>query len=188
LDRCLTSFITVVEEHVNKRNGLYSPDAKDVSASCLLSFESVILTLSSSQRFAFGKSKTMTEFDTSVRLRLLMKTLGQDQPLILLFHNAKSEKNYFQLMNIDDLENAPERIPNVLLRPTTSTFKNKEWKGSIVLDTQRLWKSYLIGKEGEKDAPLALGKICKNIGVTTKYLHNAGERSICPNMLHYFLC
>lgn len=111
---------------------------------------------------------------------MLIKKLSQGlndstQPLVFLFHNAAAEKNYFQLMNIDILDNAPERVPMSLLRPTPSDFRNNKWSGNVVLDTQRLWKSFLIGKEGEKDAPMALGKICKSLGVTTKYLHNAGE-------------
>lgn len=131
------------------------------------------------QRFAFGKSRTLTEFQSQVYLRILIKKLSQglndaSQPLIFLFHNAASERNYFQLMNIDVLDNVPERIPLNLLRPTPSDFRNNKWSGYVVLDTQRLWKSFLIGKEGEKDAPMALGPICKSLGITTKYLHNAG--------------
>lgn len=101
---------------------------------------------------------------------------GQKQPIVFLFHNATAEKNYFQLMNIDVLDNAPERIPARLLQPTAAHFKNGDWSGNIVLDTQRLWKAFLIGTGQEKDAPLALGKICKAVGVTTKYLHNAGKQ------------
>ncbi|KAK9899812.1 hypothetical protein P389DRAFT_4266 [Cystobasidium minutum MCA 4210] len=153
----------IIEEHRDKRNGVYSPDAKD--------------------RFAFGKSRTLTEFQSQVYLRILIKKLSQglndaSQPLIFLFHNAASERNYFQLMNIDVLDNVPERIPLNLLRPTPSDFRNNKWSGYVVLDTQRLWKSFLIGKEGEKDAPMALGPICKSLGITTKYLHNAGNDAL----------
>lgn len=100
---------------------------------------------------------------------------GQKQPVVFLFHNATAEKNYFQLMNIDVLDNAPERIPNSLRQPTAASFKKGDWSGYVILDTQRLWKAFLIGTGQEKDAPLALGKICKSLGVTTKYLHNAGK-------------
>lgn len=153
----------IIEEHQEKRNGLYSPDAKD--------------------RFAFGKSRTLTEFESQVHLRMVIQKLGQGlngqkQPVVFLFHNAAAEKIYFQLMNIDVLDNAPERIPASLLKPSLSSFKNGQWSGNIVLDTQRLWKAFLVGTDQEKDAPLALGKICKALGITTKYLHNAGNDAL----------
>lgn len=109
---------------------------------------------------------------------------GHKQPLVFLFHNAAAEKNYFQLMNIEDLDDAPERIPNALLRPTPSDFRNGKWSGNIVLDTQRLWKAFLVGSGQEKDAPLALGKICKSVGVTIKYLHNAGMLRFRSNPIY----
>ena len=115
--------------------------------------------------------------------RLSQGTNEQSQPLVFLFHNAAAEKNYFQLMNIDVLEKienggAGARIPMNLLQPTPAQLRSGAWAGNIVLDTQRLWKAFLVGTGEEKDAPLALGKICKAIGVTTKYLHNAGKLSL----------
>lgn len=109
--------------------------------------------------------------------RLSKSSTGQPLPLVFLFHNAAAEKNYFQLMNIDVLDNveAGARIPLNLLQPTPAQFRTGGWAGNIILDTQRLWKAFLVGTGEEKDAPLALGKICKAIGVTTKYLHNAGK-------------
>lgn len=173
------NFLTlVIKEHEDKRNGVYSPDAKDVST---LPRHNIKHTDAMPlQRFAFGKSKTLTEFESQVYLRMLIKKLseglnGSKQPLIFLFHNAAAEKNYFQLMNLDVLDNAPERIPAALLRPTPADFRNEKWSGNVILDTQRLWKAFLIGDPKEKEAPLALGKICRELGVATKYLHNAGE-------------
>jgi hypothetical protein len=106
-----------------------------------------------------------------------MRLLSRDQPLILLFHNAAAEISYFEQMNIS-LSDHPERVPRAILED----FRDgKAQRGdlrssTLILDTQRLYKSFTYGtEEAYKDPHIALGKMAKRLGIEPKFLHNAGE-------------
>lgn len=113
----------------------------------------------------------MSESDIPVKLLFLINKYSRNQPLVLLFHSASAEISYFEVMDID-LHDYPTRIPQRLL-DMGSTGQRKE---VIILDTQRLWKSYIKGTDQDvKDPVTALNKVCRKLGLPTKHLHNAGE-------------
>ena len=175
----------VVKEHEDKRNGTYSPDARDVRPPSLTSRTVKLTRLP--QRFVFGQSKYLSEDKLPLYLKYKMVQLAKNpdvsdiqQPLIVLVHDARSEKQYFELMGIS-LSDFAERVPTRLLEPVldeagNAVFKARDRKDKLLFDTQRLWKAYLLAMEVEMDKPpLSLGGICKKLGINVKYLHNAGE-------------
>lgn len=141
----------------------------------------------SSQRFVFGQSKYLSEDKLPLYLKYKMVQLAKNpdvadiqQPLIVLVHDARSEKQYFELMGIS-LSDFAERVPTRLLEPIldeagNAVFKARDRKDKLLFDTQRLWKAYLLAMEVEMEKPpLSLGGICKKLGINVKYLHNAGQ-------------
>lgn len=132
------------------------------------------------KKFAFGTSKKLTEHEVAVRLRFYMKALSQEQPLILLFHNAEAEKTYFEQMNIE-VKDFVERVPMTVLNDIRNGRARRGEARShiIILDTQRLYKSFTYETPDAYEQPqIALGKLAKKLGITPKYLHNAGEPSV----------
>lgn len=109
-----------------------------------------------------------------------MKSLARDQPLVLLFHNAAAEISYFSQMTIE-LSDYPERVPRAILENfAAGTATRGEERGKIlILDTQRLYKSFTNGTpDAYKDPQIALGKMAKRLGISPKYLHNAGAQQV----------
>ena len=99
-----------------------------------------------------------------------MKTYSKTTPLILLFHNASAERQYFELMNIN-LEEYRDFVPARLLQMNPGTNRADK----IILDTQRLYKAYLLLEDETGQPKLGLENICKKLGIPTKHLHNAGK-------------
>lgn len=174
----------VVAEHEHRRNGLYSPDAKNVSkADSYAVVSKVTYPLVFLQKFAFGKSKKLNEHQVSVRLRFLMKILSREQPLVLLFHNAAAEKEYFKQMDID-IDDLPERVSRALLEDFRDgkAQRGEKRAETLILDTQRLYKSFThCTPDAYNDQQISLGKMAKRLGIVPKYLHNAGQ-SIDPHL------
>lgn len=136
----------------------------------------------------------MSDFDTGVYLRFLMNKYSEDQPLILLFHNAAAEKGYFELLDIPLSSLCVEAIPHKLLSANVYTNnsdgtrdgappmpahlaiptpRGPERSAKIILDTQRLYKAFVLD-ENDKNTKLGLANICRKLGIHTKHLHNAG--------------
>ena len=115
----------------------------------------------------------MSESDICIKLQFFITKYSQNQPLILLFHSASAEISYFEIMGID-LHGYPTRIPQRLLDGCSASNR----KESIVLDTQRLWKSFIKGTDEDvKDPVTALNKVCRKLRLPTKHLHNAGKQN-----------
>lgn len=116
----------------------------------------------------------MSESDICIKLQFLITKYSRNQPLILLFHSASAEISYFEIMGID-LHGYPTRIPQRLLDGCSASNR----KESIILDTQRLWKSFIKGTDEDvKDPVTALNKVCRKLGLPTKHLHNAGNDAL----------
>jgi len=165
----------IISENEDKRNGVYSADARE--------------------HYAFGTSKHKSEFDTSVYLRFLMQKYSADQPLVLLFHNAAAEKGYFELLDIPLSKDCVEAIPRKLLSAGVhiarhddgaTTPRGPERSSKIILDTQRLYKAFVLD-ENERNPKLGLANICKKLGIHTKHLHNAGNDALYTLKVLYAL-
>jgi hypothetical protein len=114
-------------------------------------------------------------------------TSDPSQPLIFLFHNARAEQSYFELMGVSLTSGhhggIRTRVPGAMLTHLGKDIKANRIQGlidrsdKIVFDTQRLYQAFLMHWDELKNVKklqLGLGNILKNIGVPTAALHNGG--------------
>lgn len=97
--------------------------------------------------------------------------------MILLFHNAAAEKKFFEQMNVK-LDYSENRATWALLNKFKdgTAKRGPERSEVLILDTQRLYKSFTMGTPDAYDRDeIKLGSLAKALGIRPKFLHNAGE-------------
>lgn len=132
----------------------------------------------------------MKEFDCNTYLEFLITKYSKKGPLVLLFHNANAEKQYFELMGIDVYDCPGRLTPNLKDHIDRHIGNPDYWDPEkkcckcdrsvkLVLDTQRLYRSYLLNHatsaEERRNPKVGLENVCKYLGIKTKLLHNAGQ-------------
>ncbi|KAK4052238.1 hypothetical protein OIO90_004460 [Microbotryomycetes sp. JL221] len=108
--------------------------------------------------FVFGRSETLPIDQVSDFLELTIGRLSTNQPLLLLLHDVRSDLKALELLGVK-----------------TRSFKMYDYvqtplSGVHVVDTQTLFQGYT-----QRKRKVGLGDACKQMGITTTGLHNAGN-------------
>lgn len=145
----------IVEENMRYRNRQYTGDNRD--------------------NFIFGRSKVLRLRKAIEHIQSLITHLSTDSPLLLVFHNASAEIEYFSTLGIStqtwqhgfpsvDKDAELEQALDVALQDG----------GIYIMDTQKLYAA--SGREGAR-AQIGLEKALIAMGMPGRYLHNAGNDS-----------
>ncbi|CEQ42340.1 SPOSA6832_04149 [Sporobolomyces salmonicolor] len=135
----------VIKENRGRRNGRYSPDARD--------------------HFDFGRTLTLPSESLYYLLHALFSTLSSTSPAYLIFHDPRGDLRALANLGFDverDFERELKRMENA--------SRNNEDGGVWIVDTQRLFGAWL-----ERKSQVGLEKACAEFEVPTKRLHNAGN-------------
>lgn len=151
----------IISENARRRNGKYSPDARDVRARSLSPPSSSSLTKGMRrQHFDFGRSITLPQQSLFILLHALFSTLSSSTPLFLTFHDTRSDLKSLALLGFQtqEFETGLHRV----------ALQGGE--GVWVVDTQRLFSGWR-GMKGQ----VKLMTCCEAVEVPTRRLHNAGS-------------
>jgi hypothetical protein len=130
-----------------------------------------------SQYFNFGQSARLTRSKAVKRLFDLIANFTSHGPLILVFHNASAEIEYFATLGLDtsgwihgfplvDKDQDAEAAENVQLTDG----------GVYIMDTQKLFAA-----SGLKEAipQIKLANALNALGIPSRRMHNAGNDACC---------
>ncbi|GAA5853616.1 hypothetical protein JCM8547_007385 [Rhodosporidiobolus lusitaniae] len=138
----------VIRENMARRNGRWSPDARD--------------------HFDFGQTLFLNQSRLHMLLSALFDTLSSTQPVFLIFHDPRQDLIALRGLGFD----SSVEFQRDLHQFAKDVAKGRgEEKGKVwVADTQRLFESWM----GRK-VQIGLERACNEIGVETRRLHNAGN-------------
>ncbi|SGZ13132.1 BQ5605_C028g10550 [Microbotryum silenes-dioicae] len=191
----------VIAENITRRNGRYSPDARDDwdfgPSSRSGSIETTETTLPASKKAKADKeSKSKSKYKRTVKVPAVVKTdsllMGldnlyallaatfenitsseKDKQLFLIFHDSRMDLKALGMLGFEDGFAKPVKE----LAVQAKTGDKAEGAGNVwIIDTQRVyagWKGFEQRKR--------LDRCCSELEVATKRLHNAG------NDAHYTL-
>ncbi|GAA5905044.1 hypothetical protein JCM8208_007668 [Rhodotorula glutinis] len=140
----------VVKENAHRRNGKYSPDARD--------------------NFAFGRTVRLPQQAIYHTLAALLHTLSAHAHVFLIFHDPRADLRALDRIGFDtarDFEPDLRRL-GALARDIAHREGGRVW----VVDTQRLFSAWINRK-----VQTGLEKACLEVQVPTKpkLLHNAAN-------------
>ncbi|GAA5887158.1 hypothetical protein JCM5296_001614 [Sporobolomyces johnsonii] len=135
----------VIEENRARRNGRYSPDARDY--------------------FDFGRTLTLPHKTVYYLLHALFSTLSSSSPVYLIFHDPRGDLRALANLGFD-----VERDFQHELKGLGQAKRGNEGGGVWIVDTQRLFGAWL-----EKKDQIGLEKACAEFKIPTERPHNAGN-------------
>lgn len=127
---------SVIKEHLHRRNGRWSPDARDVR-----SFSSVCLRFKSSyfsslQHFDFGTSVQLRLTQTFNLLHATLETLSSNQPLFLIFHDPRADLRALHTLGFE------HEVFAKTVADAAASNAGIPKEGMILSDTQALYSAW----------------------------------------------
>ncbi|SCZ95206.1 BZ3500_MvSof-1268-A1-R1_Chr11-2g03353 [Microbotryum saponariae] len=195
----------VIAENITRRNGRFSPDARDDwdfgPSSRSGSVEPTEMTLPASKKAKAdkeSKSKSKSKYKQTIKVPAVVKTdsllMGldnlyallaatfenitsseKDKQLFLIFHDPRMDLKALGMLGFEDGFAKP--VKELAVQAKTGDKGEGEGEGNVwIIDTQRVYAGWK-GFEHRK----RLERCCSELEVATKRLHNAG------NDAHYTL-